>query len=223
MGNATETKIGTVLLGVACALAVGACKPKEGKNDPALAWLESPTPGSKSGNKITFAELGVEFEIPETLYVFKNCDEAAHSPNENKWVGVITCQSEGSYEEGDEDPFAEDEFAEDGAEPIDVTFYVAKKGRPLDERAVTWFESQFRQSGLDVDEISYQGDFQKKSGIYAKLHVMDNATGTPEREIVQFMFPRGEVVFIARMDYPFGDTRSIDADWKYLLWNFNLK
>ncbi len=188
-----------------------------------MEWINSPTSGTKTDAGIAFAQLGVDFEFPETLYVFKNCGEASHSPNENQWVGVISCSSEGSVSEDDEDPFAEDEYAEDGAEPIDLTFYVAKKGRPLDERAVTWFESQYVQAGLDVDEISYQGDLQKKSGIYAKLHVMDDSTGTPTREIIQFMFPKDDVVFIAKMEYPFGETRSVDADWKYLLWNFNLK
>mgnify|MGYP006921739875 CR=1 FL=1 len=38
--------------------------------------------------------------------------------------------------------------------------------------------------------------------------------GEPTREIVQFMFPREDVVFIARMEYPFGETRSVDADWQ---------
>jgi hypothetical protein len=23
------------------------------------------------------------------------------------------------------------------------------------------------------------------------------------------------------MEYPFGDTRSVDKDWQYILWNFN--
>lgn len=222
--GSNTTRIGVALVGLTCALAFSACNKGEGKGvSPAGAWVDSPKSGAKSGDGLAFADLGVQFDIPETLYVFRTCGEASHSPNENKWIPVVTCSSEGSVEEGDEDPFAEDEYAEDGAEPIDLTFFVTKKGRPLDERAVTWFENQYKQAGLHVDEISYQGDYQKKTGIYAKLHIMDSSTGTPTREIIQFMFPKDDVVFIAKMEYPFGESRSVDADWKYLLWNFNLK
>lgn len=216
-------RIALALVGLCGALLLGGCKGEKKNKTSAEAWLASPTSAQKSGSSINFPDLGVKFEVPETLYVFKNCGEASHSPNENKWVPVLACSSEGSVADGDEDPFAEDEWAEDGAEPIDVTFYVTERGRTLDERAVTWFKSQYTQAGLDVDELSYQGDFQKKSGIYAKLHVMDNSTGTPTREIIQFMFPSNGVVFIARMEYPFGETRSVDQDWKYLLWNFEVK
>lgn len=211
------------MVGLACVLCLAACQKDNKKGSEAMAWIDSPTSGTKTNNGFSFPALGVEFEYPETLYVFRNCGEASHSKNENSWVGVISCSSDGTVEEGDEDPFAEDEYAEGGAEPIDMTFYVTKKGRPLDERAVTWFRSQYEQAGLDVDEISYQGDYQKKTGIYAKLHTIDASTGTPVREIVQFMFPKDDVVFVAKMEYPFGETRSVDADWKYLLWNFNLK
>ena len=47
--------------------------------------------------------------------------------------------------------------------------------------------------------------------------------GGSETEIVQFMFTRAEsqdVVFVARMEYPFGDTRSVTADWKSMMWYF---
>ena len=37
------------------------------------------------------------------------------------------------------------------------------------------------------------------------------------------MFPREDVVFIAKMDYPFGETRSVDQDWQYIMWNFDFE
>lgn len=219
-----------VSLAALCLLAVPACKNNGGGGtSEAAAWVDSPSSGATAGAKISFSQLGVEFDIPDTLYVFRNCGEASHSPDSTtKWIPVVTCRSgsEGDFEFGDaddeEDPFAEEEYEdESGAEAIDLTFFVTKKTRPIDERSVTWFKNKYKQAGLAVDEIAFQSDYQKKQGIYSRLHVMDTNTNTPTREIVQFMFPRGEVVFIARMEYPFGDTRSIDKDWQYILWNFN--
>ncbi len=219
-----------VCLATVCLLAVPSCNKGGGKGaSEAAAWVDSPSSGAKSGSMLSFSQLGVEFEIPDTLYVFKNCGEAAHSPDgTTKWIPVVTCRSgsAGDFEFGDaedeEDPFAEEEYEdESGAEAIDLTFFVTKKTRPIDERSVTWFKNKYKQAGLEVDEIAYQSDYQKKAGIYTRLHIMDTSTNTPTREIVQFMFPRGQVVFIARMEYPFGETRSVDKDWQYILWNFN--
>jgi hypothetical protein len=219
-----------VSLAALCLVAVPSCKNGGGKgSSEAAAWVDSPTSGAKNGATISFSQLGVEFETPDTLYVFKNCGEASHSPDDaTKWIPIVTCRSgsAGDFEFGDadeeEDPFAEEEMDDaSGAEDIDITFFVTKKTRPLDERSVTWFKNKYKQAGLSVDEIAYQSDYQKKAGIYTRLHVMDPSTNTPTREIVQFMFPRNDVVFVARMEYPFGDTRSVDKDWQYILWNFN--
>ena len=231
MATTKLSRIGVIALGVASAMSAAACNKEGGGKSPAAAWVDSPTPGSKAENKIQFSQLGVSFEIPDTLYVFKNCGEASHSPEgSQKWVPVITCRSgaadidpaDALEEDGSWEDDTYDEFDESQAEPIDLTFYVTHKSRPLDERAVTWFESQYKQAGLDVSEISYQGDYNKKKGIYAKLHVMDDDTGAPKREIVQFMFPENGVVFIAKMEYPYGESRSVDQDWQYILWNFDL-
>ena len=206
-----------------CALALTGCKNGGRGKSQAAQWVDSPSSGSKKGQVITFNQLGVKFEIPDTLYVYKECGEASHVPEgSQRWIPVITCSSTagGEFEFGseeeeeawEEDPFAEEEsYEEGGAEAVDVTIYVTHKTRPLDERAVTWFENQYKQAGLDVDEISYQHNFQKKAGIYAKLYTLDG-DGEPSREIVQFLFPRKDVVFIARMEYPFGETRSVDKD-----------
>jgi hypothetical protein len=217
---------GLIVIGAVLAMGAGGCKNGGGKGKSAAAeWIEHPKPGTKDGAVLKFEDLGVQFERPETLYVFKTCDEASHSPDgANKWIPVVTCRSGSagafsSDSEESEDPFAEEEV--DGAEAIDLTFYVTEKTRPLDERALAWFENNYKQAGLHVEDISYQHDYQKKSGIYAKLHVMDKDSGTPTREIVQFMFPREDVVFVARMEYPFGESRSVDQDWTRLLWNFD--
>lgn len=224
---ARSSRIIALALGVLCALPLAGCDKKGKRGQSELAnWVDEPTKGTKDGNKIKVPGLGVEFEQPETLYVFKSCGEASHTPDgsiNREWIPVITCNSAGDDVfgggEDSEDEFAADDAAADGAEPIDLTFYVTKKTRPIDERAVTWFEGQFKQAGLDVGDISYQHEYHKKAGIYAKLHVMDG--GEPTREIVQFMFPREDVVFIARMEYPFGETRSVDADWQAILWYFD--
>jgi hypothetical protein len=214
------------LVGLGVATGVG-CEKKDRDKSSASAWIDSPSNGAKNGNTITIPQLGVKFEIPDTLYVFKSCGEAAHTPDgDHGWVPVLTCRSTNAEAFSGGEGESEDEFASEdaeeasGVEEISVTFYVTQKTRPLDERAVSWFENQFKQAGLDVDEISYQHEFQKKAGIYAKLRVGDSESTAPSREIVQFMFPRQDVVFIARMEYPFGEKRSVDQDWKYILWNF---
>jgi hypothetical protein len=208
-----------------CVIALGGCRGQRGKSSPGR-WVDDPSGGVKNDGTISFPKLGVKFDMPDPLYVYRNCGEASHSPDgPGRWIPVITCGSSGASasgsEEGD-DPFADEPADEGGAEPIQMTIYVTKKTRPIDERAITWFETEYKRAGFSVSELSFQHSYQNKSGIYAKLHVMDSSTDTPTREIQQFMFPRGDVVFIARTEYPFGDTRSIDKDWEYILWNFNL-
>jgi hypothetical protein len=236
MPRITSTRVCAIAISALCAVSVASCKRGDRKKTTAAEWIEHPTAGKTSGSTISFDSLGVKFTTPDTLYVYKKCGEASHAPEgEHGWVPIIVCHSAGSSEVfGSDDDSEEDGELEGGGgfgggdddiadsgevEEINVTFYVTHKSRPLDERAVQWFESQYKQAGLSVDEISFQHDFQKKSGIYAKLHVTDGTT--PTREIIQFMFPRNDVVFIARMEYPFGDKRSIDQDWKYILWNFD--
>lgn len=191
-------------------------------------WVDEPTKGTTKDNTITIPDLDVVFEIPDTLYVFRNCAESSHRPEgEQKWVPILSCSSTnagvfGGAEESNDDPFGSDERAEEsGAEQIGLTFYVTHKTRPLDERAVAWYENQLKQAGLFVEELSYQSEYHKKEGIYAKLRVLDKASGTPTREIVRFLFPRQDVVFIAQTEYPFGDPRAIEQDWSYILWNFD--
>lgn len=232
MPRANRLALRTLSLVVAstCALGIAACRNSGRDRSSASKWLDEPKNGQKNGKTIEFHDLGVKFETPDTLYVYRSCTEPTHTPEgSSKWIPVISCSSvnaetfgQGGDEDGEEDPFANDDAEEaSGVETINITFYVTHKTRPLDERAVSWFENEFKHAGLSVDDISYQHDFQKKTGIYAKLHVTEGDSPTPTREIVQFMFPHKDVVFIARMEYPFGETRSVDHDWKYLLWNFD--
>jgi len=240
MTKINMSRVGTIALAAVCAVGVFSCKKGGRGKSPAARWIDNPTPAEKKGKVIAFQDLGVKFEIPDTLYVYKSCAEASHTPEgENKWIPIITCQSigdpttsafegGGGGEEGEEADFSdfsaesdEEEFSS-GAETLALTFYITRKTRPIDERAVSWFENQYKQAGLQVDDVSYQHDYQKKAGIYSKLQVMNTATSLPTREIIQFMFPRKDVVFIARIEYPFGETRSVMTDWKYLLWNFDI-
>lgn len=233
MRRSTPSRFRTLAIAtsVLLVLPLAGCRKNSRGKSSLSSWIDEPKAGTTQGNVIRIPDLELKFEIPDTLYVYKTCGEASHSAEgEHGWVPVITCRS-GAHKEAfsdkegeEEDPFADDEAEEaSGVEDIDITFYVTRKSRPLDERAVTWFENSYKQAGLSVDEISYQHDFQKKSGIYAKLHVIEQGETAPTREIVRFMFPRKDVVFIAQMEYPFGESRSIDQDWKYILWNFDFE
>ncbi len=183
-----------------------------GKKSKMRQWLDSPSSGQKTDNKISFPQLDLTFEIPDTLYVFKNCSEASHSPEgADKWVPIISCVSAGDAA----DPDGVGEVGTNDA--IALTFYLAPKGRPVDERAVAFYTNEYQQAGLTVEELAYNDDYFYKNGIFAKLQVMDEDGTNAVREIQQFMWPVADVVFIARMEYPFGDTRAVQQDWKAIM------
>lgn len=213
----------STLLALALAVAAGpvACAggggSRGGKKSEARKWLDNPSSGKREGNKILIPQIGVEFEIPETLYVFKSCDESGHSAGEGpekNWVPVVSCASAGAVSSGDADLGAS---ASPDAEPIAMTFYLAPKDRPVDERAVAYFNNTYQEAGLKVEELAYNDDYFQKTGIFAKLQVMDESGTNAVREIQQFMFPYGDVLFIVRTEYPFGDTRAIQQDWKSIM------
>lgn len=192
---------------------------RSGKKSQARQWVDEPSRGTKEGNTIKIAPIGVEFEIPDTLYVFKNCEEASHAAGdgpEKTWVPVISCASGGAVTSSDEELGAAAPSG-DEAEPIALTFYIAPKERPVDERAVAYYNNTYQEAGLNVEDLAYNDDYFQKTGIFAKLQVMDESGGTPVREIQQFMFPYGDVLFIARTEYPFGDNRAIQSDWKAIM------
>ncbi|HFE45314.1 MAG TPA: hypothetical protein ENJ18_07435 [Nannocystis exedens] len=192
---------------------------KGGKKSAAYEWLESPKSGSKDGNFLKIPTLGAQLEIPETLYVFKECSETSHSPEgDNQWVPIFRCETVGGSSDSDSD----DEFAEPSSndnEDLAMTFYLTKKTRPLDERSVAYFENDLRGKGYSVDEVAFNDSYHDKKGIYFKYQEV-NSDGDAIREIVEFMFPFKDVVFIAHMDYPFGETRSVNADWSAIMWYF---
>lgn len=190
---------------------------RKGKKSPARQWIDNPTSGKREGNFIKIPQIGLEFEIPDTLYVFKHCEESAHTTSdspEKTWVEVVSCASGGSVSRSDEDLGAS---SSDESEPIALTFYLAPKERPVDERAVAYYRNYYQEKGLNIEDLAFNDDYFDKTGIYAKLHVMDESGTNAVREIQQFMFPYGDVVFIARMEYPFGETRAVNQDWKSIM------
>ncbi len=188
---------------------------KGGKKSEARMWLENPSSGAKEGNFLKFPALDLVFEIPDTLYVFKNCAESSHSEEtmgSEKWVPIVACASPGAAS----DPDGVGDVSGSG-EAIALTFYLAPKGRPVDERAVAYYTSEYQNAGLKVDDLSYNDDYFYKDGIFARLQVMDESGTNAVREIQQFMWPVRDVVFIARMEYPYGDTRAVQQDWKAIM------
>jgi hypothetical protein len=207
----------SLVLSAAVALPMAGCGDKSGyrggKKSKARQWLDDPSSGEKSESFIKFPQLDLTFEIPDTLYVFKNCDEVGHSPEgEEKWVPILSCASAGATA----DPDGVGDAASD-SDAIALTFYLAPKGRPIDERAVAYYNNAYKEAGLKVEELAFNDDYFYKTGIYAKLQVMDESGTNAIREIQQFMWPVQDVVFIARMEYPYGDSRAIQQDWKAIM------
>ena len=215
-----------VLFALALAVAAGSVvsstgcsssgKSRKGKKSVARQWIDSPSSGKREGNIIKIAPIGLEFEIPDTLYVFKNCDEASHGTSdspEKGWVAVASCSSAGTTS-SDEDLGAS---SSSDSEMISLNFYLAPKERPVDERAVAFYRNEYEQAGLNIEDLSFNDDYFDKTGIYAKLHIMDESGTNAVREIQQFMFPYGDVVYVVRTEYPYGDSRAIQQDWKSIL------
>lgn len=201
---------GSVMTSTGCG---GSSARRKGKSE-ARKWIDNPTSGKREGSFIKIPQIGLEFEIPDTLYVFKNCEEASHTASsspEKNWVAVVSCSSTGTTS-SDEDLGA----SSDESEMIALNFYLAPKERPVDERAVAYYRNQYQQAGLNVEELAFNDDYFDKTGIFAKLQVVDES-GNALREIQQFMFPYGDVLYIARTEYPFGDTRAIQQDWKSIM------
>ena len=201
------------------AMGVASCKDDGGgkKKSQRLRWVEEPESGKTEGNKIVIPGIDITFEKPEVLYVYKECTEASHSPEgpDKEWIPIIRCDTAAGGEE--------DEFAEE-SEGLQLTFYATKKTSVINERAVETFRARFQNAGYVVDDINFIEDYMGKEGrrgIEAQVHLMDSSTGYPSREIRRFMFPKGDVLFIAHIDYPYGDDRSgINSDWQRILWNF---
>ncbi len=213
-------------------VSLSACKKNGGKKGKStrLRWVEKPTSGTaaEEGKVVSIPGLGIMFHTPDVLYVYKDCGEAGHSPDgpEKSWVPVINCSSPFADSDDEEDWESEEE-EDDSSAGAEMTIFVASKENMLiNERAVTSYTTQYREAGFEVDEIQYFDEYLSKPnrrGIEILVHTLDSETGYPEREIRRFMFPVGDVIFIAHIDYPYGDDRSgINSDWERILWNFQL-
>ncbi len=232
----TSTKFSRILLSVllaSSAASLTACKKdggggRKGKSER-LRWVDKPTNGTTAdeGKTIKIPGLGVDFYTPDVLYVYKECEEATHTPDgpEKEWIPVITCSSptDRGGDEDEEDEFDDEE--EEGSTPVELTFYVTPKADMLiSERAVESYKLQYQNAGFKVADITYHDEYLAKPGrrgIEVIVQTIDSETGYPDREIRRFMFPKDDVLFIVHIDYPYGDDRSgIDSDWQRILWNF---
>ena len=208
------------ICGLGCALGATACdKGGEGgrKASDRLKWVQSPKGGSEAEGVVTIPGLALTFEKPETLYVYKDCGEASHSPDsaESSWIPVISC----SQEAGD----AGDELEED-SEILELTFYVTKNDAVINERSVTSWETDLKAKGYQIESVAYYDEYMNKSGrrgIEVMYHTLDKESGYPDREVKRFFFPKGDVLFILQVEFPYGNDRSgINADWQRIYWNF---
>lgn len=193
---------------------------KKGKSER-LRWVNKPVTGTteNEGKTIKVPGIAIDFYTPDVLYVFKNCAEATHSPEgpDKSWIPVIRCSS----------PFTDesDDLDEETSGSSPLTIYAADKGdMTINERATASYKLQYEQAGFVVDSINFFDEYLSKPGrrgIEVIAHTVDSESGYPDREIRRFVFPKDDVIFIAHIDYPYGDDRSgINSDWERILWNF---
>jgi hypothetical protein len=239
-----KSKLSLVALSLVLASTAGltACKKdgggKKGKSER-LRWVNKPTNGvaEENGKLLKIDGVGVWFYVPDVLYVYRKCEEPAHVPDgpEQKWIPVIRCtvsegpvegEGEGGGDEEDWDSEEEDLDDDDGSSAtIDMTIYVTDKSdQIINERSVESYKLQYQNAGFKVVDIGYHDEYLAKPGrrgIEAIVQTIDSETGYPDREIRRFMFPKEDVVFIAQIEYGYGDDRSgIDSDWQRILWGF---
>lgn len=213
-------------------LGLTACKKGGGgskKKSDRLRWVNKPTSGtSENGGKVIHVPgIAIDFYVPDVLYVYKDCKEASHSPEgpDKEWIPVIRCTSPFEGSGSDEDDWESDDEDEDGGEERIMTIYAANKDDMIiNERSTASYKLQYEQAGFEVESLNYFDEYLAKPGrrgIEVIAHTVDSNTGYPDREIRRFMFPKGDVVFIAHVDYDYGDDRSgINSDWERILWNF---
>lgn len=216
----------TIPLLLVSALTIGGCAGKKKKDDPATArkaWLEEPAKGSTSGDVIAIPSLGVKFHVPDTLYVFKDCSEASHSPAgpDNTWVPIVQC-APGGGDSGDEEDvdFGDEEEEGEAGFTQPVTIYAAPKNMVINERAVESFRAKYQHEGWVIDDIGYISDYQSKpgrTGIEMRVHKSGG------NEIKRFLWPVGDIMFVVQVEYPMGADRSgLAQDWQRIVWGFQL-
>lgn len=215
-------------------LSLTACKKDGGggskKKSERLRWINKPVSGTTEddGKIIKIPGVAIDFYTPDTLYVYKECVEANHSPEgpDAKWIPVIRCQTAGASDSDDEDDWDSDD--EGGDTERVLTIYVTdKEDMIINERSTASYKLQYEQAGFEVESLNYFEEYlakQGRRGIEVIAHTIDEDSGYPERELRRFMFPKGDVVFIAHIDYEYGADRSgINSDWERIVWNFQLQ
>lgn len=201
--------------------AVTACKKgggsSKGKSER-LRWVNKPTTGTSEneGKLIKVPGIDVHFYVPDVLYVYKDCKEASHSPEgpDKEWIPVIRCSSIETNSDDDES----------GESRVLTVYATDKSDMIISERSTASYQLQYEQAGFVVDSLNYFDEYLAKPGrrgIEVVAHTVDASTGYPQREIRRFMFPKGDVVFIAHVDYDYGADRSgINSDWERVMWSF---
>ncbi|KIG18118.1 hypothetical protein DB30_02005 [Enhygromyxa salina] len=223
------TSILLIALMATAGLSLTACDKSGGsskKKSERARWLNKPTTGTteKDGKIIKIPGIDITFYTPDVLYVYKDCVEASHSPEgpDAKWIPVIRCTSPFEESSSDSD-WDSDEDEDEGGSRVLTIFVTDKSDMIINERSTASYKLQYEQAGFQVDSLNYFDEYLSKPGrrgIEVVAHTVDSDTGYPDQEIRRFMFPKDDVVFIAHVDYPYGQDRSgINSDWERILWN----
>lgn len=197
------------------------------KKSERLRWVNKPVTGTseQDGKIIKIPGIAVDFYTPDTLYVYKNCAEPAHTAEgpDKAWIPVIRCTSPFGESDEDDEWADEDESSSDNTRILTI-FVTERADMLINERATASLRVQYEQAGFQVEAIDYYDEYLSKEGrrgIEVRAQTIDTSTGYPDREIRRFMFPKDDVVFIGHIDYPYGADRSgINRDWERILWNF---
>ncbi|WP_146158498.1 hypothetical protein [Enhygromyxa salina] len=211
-------------------LSLTACKKDGGgskKKSERARWLNKPTTGTteKDGKIIKIPGIEITFYTPDVLYVYKDCVEASHAPEgpDAKWIPLVRCSSPFEESSSDSDWDSDDEDEDEGGSRVLTIFVTDKSDMIINERSTASYKLQYEQAGFQVDSLNYFDEYLSKPGrrgIEVVAHTVDSDTGYPDQEIRRFMFPKDDVVFIAHVDYPYGQDRSgINSDWERILWN----
>lgn len=195
---------------------------KKGKSER-MRWINKPVTGTSEndGKLIKIPGIAVDFYTPDVLYVYKNCVEATHTPEgpDKAWVPVIRCSSPFQSSSDDDD----DDDRSSNVATLTI-FATPRSDMIINERSTASYKLQYEQAGFQVESVNYFDEYLSKAGrrgIEVVARTIDSETGYPKREIRRFMFPKDDIVFIAHIDYAFGDDRSgINSDWERILWNF---
>lgn len=224
MFNVQQLTITTILIASAAALGCASSGgASSGPKSPRAQWVDSPSSGQSADKQVKIPALAVSFEIPDVLYVFRDCGEASHSPSgpDNDWIPVISCEGSGGSGNSDD-------FDDEGGSGSDrhLTIYVAHKKQAINERTVETMRADFERAGVKVSEIAYHENYvdkENRRGIEAKLQHFGGDSNYPTSETLRFTFAADDVVFIAETEYPFGtDVSGIVSDWQRILWSFQL-